>query len=126
MTDIPLLHAAWCRHANQDLNLMATERIFYELAKAGFTEADIGIVVNGMKRHNQRSDAKYKIHCHKVCGDLEFFASLLADFSAQNRNRPKPPTPKEQVQQQFSPVVGEATSTGTALTVGEILSRVKS
>lgn len=42
-----------------------------------------------------------------------------------NRNRPKPPTPREQVQRQFSPVVGEATSTGSALTVGEILSRVK-
>lgn len=44
----------------------------------------------------------------------------------RERNRPKPPTPKEQVQQQFSPTVGsETTATGTtALTVKEVLRRI--
>lgn len=124
MTNIALLHAAWCRYANQDLNLMATERIFYELSRAGFTDVDIGIVVNGMKRHNSHSDAKYRIHCHRVCGDLEFFASLLADFSAQERNRIKAPTPKEKVLEQLRPTVSK-TETGTiAVSVKDVLKKI--
>ena len=123
MNTIPELHEAWCKASGQELNLRATERLFYDLQVAGFVADDITCVVLGMKRHNAKSTAQYKILAHKVCGDVEYFASLLADYRAKERNRIKP-TPREKVLAAFRPTAGETMTGTTAPTVGDILKRI--
>src|SRR6185503_18325446 len=103
MTDqLHALHSAWCKSSAQEINYRATERLWYALHQLDFTPDDVRCVVDGMKRFNSRSmDAKYRIQAHKVCGDPEVFASMLAEFRGKERNRIKPPSPAQAIVEQF-------------------------
>jgi hypothetical protein len=82
------LHACWCSVTGQELHQRATERLFYEFEAIGFTAADLKLVLEYLLRQNrQMNGAKFRINCVKIVGDLEGFASLLAEASAVKRNR---------------------------------------
>jgi hypothetical protein len=93
--------AAWCEITGQEVKYRPVERLLWEFHQMDFTADDLRCVVQGMKRHNSKSDSKYKIQLHKVIGDLETFASMLAEFRAKERNRPKPPSPAQRVVSEF-------------------------
>lgn len=117
------LHQSWCGLTGQELNYRATERLFFEFADLGFNIDDLRCVIEGMKRHNHRNDSKYKFHVHKVVGDLEVFASLLADFRSLERARPKAKTPQVRILEAFlnSPAPAEDKS---AQVVREVLRKI--
>ena len=101
------LSAAWGRVSGQVVNARLTERIWWELARAGITADDIACVVDFLLRKNRKhaGGPQFSINVLKVCGDLENFATLLAEARAQERNRRPAPTPRDTVLAQQRPVV---------------------
>lgn len=90
------LHELWCSLTQQELHKKSTERLFWQFNNEGFSPDDLRCVVGYMQRCNTNGQ-HYKIQAHKVLGDLEVFASVLADAKAKARNRRPPPTEKEKV-----------------------------
>ena len=124
MTDqIKQLHRCWCDLTGQELNLRATERLFYELLNSDFTVDDLGCVVRYVLAFNRKHlDCPMKVQFHKICGDLEQFASVLAEARARERNRVKGPTPRAAVLQAFRPVSGqELSGTGNTHSIGDFI-----
>lgn len=100
------LHTAWENASAQTVNFKATERIFYAAHMMDFTPDDVTIAVKHLIRFNNRSDnAKFRINVFKILGDLEYFASLVAEARAVDKNRRPAPTPKQVVQSQREQIV---------------------
>ena len=118
------LHALWCSLTGQVLRFKPTERLFWEFNNQGFTSADMRIVVGYMQRCNAKG-GKYKIMAHKVLGDLEIFASILADAEAKARNARSAPTEKEKViamrERAVEPETADSRINGTGLHFKDIL-----
>jgi len=93
---IKSLHACWCQTSGQELHFKATERIFFEMAKMDFKPDDILCVLKFVLNYNlTHKHAPMKVQVHKLCGDLEIFASILAEARAKERNKVQALTPKE-------------------------------
>ena len=106
-----ILHETWNLTAGQELHYRATERIFYEADKLGFTPDDLKLVLQHVLSYNKtHKHAPMKVQVHKLLGDLEIFASILAEAKAKERNRVKPPTPKESILESWRPTNGERVS----------------
>lgn len=124
-TQIQSLITAWNSATGQQVNQRAVERIAWEFLDMGFTENDLRLVVKHMLSFNRKHpDCPLKMQFHRVVGDTERFASMLAEFQAKERNRIKPPSPRETALNQLRPVVEAQTGTGTAMTVKEVLRKV--
>lgn len=98
-TPSDLFFSAWSEATSQEPDpriVKQNERLAWEFFNAGFTCDELRRVVRYMKHENSKG-GRFKIQLHKVAGDLERFASILADCKAQDRNRRPAPTPKEQV-----------------------------
>ena len=110
MTDqIQSLHSCWCQTTGQPLHFKATERLFYEMAKLDFVSDDLLCVLKFVLSYNKtHQNAQMKVQVHKLCGDLETFASILGEARAKERNKIPKPTPKEIVLEQFRRVTPEA------------------
>lgn len=109
MTPIEDLQATWCRLTGQELNRKALERMFFDFLNAAFTADDLRCVVVNMQASNKRmTGAAFSFRVHRVIGDLEWFASMLGEARAMERNRIKPVTPRNEVLSQWRPEVGEA------------------
>jgi hypothetical protein len=120
---ITQFHSTWNQITGQELNLRATERLFYELWKLEFTPDDLACVLKYMLAFNRKHpECPMKVQAHKVMGDPETFASVLAEARAKERNRPRPATPKEAVLQSFRPVANaEMQGNGSAHRLSEFL-----
>lgn len=106
MNPIEALQFAWNKASGQILHAALTERIFFEANKMSITPDDVRCVVEHLKRFNKRSDgAKFRINCYKVMGDLECFASTLAEARGAERNHRPAPTEREKVLESFRPTV---------------------
>lgn len=125
-TQIEALHSTWEKLTGQVINRRVTERVFYEMASAGFTDDDLRCVIQGMQKFNRGgSGAQFRINLVKVCGDLESFGSVCAEFRAKERNKKPAPTPAQQIKQAFSPIlVEDLTSTGTR-SISEVFKAIK-
>lgn len=97
MTDqLKSLHACWNQVTGQDVHFRATERIWFEMFKMDFTADDLMVVLKDVLAYNKSHvHCPMKVQCHKLCSDLEVFASLLASAKAKARNAIKLPTEKE-------------------------------
>lgn len=105
-TELERLHLTWNQITGQDLNARATERLFFEFWKLDFTTDDLQCVLKYMLSFNRKHpDCPMKIQAHKVLGDLEIFASVLAEARARERNRVKPRSNQDSVLQSFRPRV---------------------
>lgn len=127
MTDqIQSLHACWCQVTGQELHFKATERIFWEMAKLDFTADDLLIVLKDVLQYNRtHSNFPMKIQIHKLCSDLEIFASMLASAKAKNRNKLVKPTPKESILESWRPTAGERVSGANVHRISEIFNKMK-
>jgi hypothetical protein len=97
MNTVPELHSLWNALTGQQLHERAFERRWFEFGKL-FTGDDLITVVRYMKFRNKQMDgAQYSFNAHRVVGDLERFASILAEAKAIHRNRRKPETDKDRV-----------------------------
>lgn len=115
-----LLHTVWNQTTGQELHFKATERLFYELWKMEFKPDDLLCVLKHVLAYNKtHTHAPMKIQIHKLCGDLEIFASILAEARAKDRNRVKPATPKESVLSEWRGIKPE--SNGNARSIGEFI-----
>ena len=102
------LHACWCHMTGQELHFKATDRLFYEMFKMDFTTDDLLCVLKHVLSYNRtHPNAQMKVQVHKLLGDLEVFASILAEARAKERNRVKPLTPKESALEAWRPTCGE-------------------
>ncbi len=118
------LHDLWCSTTNQELHKKATERLFYEFISAGFNSDDLTCVLKYMQGSNRKGGGRYKIQCHKILGDHEVFASILAEAKAIERNRRKAATASEKIMQQYEKVVDPEQSSVLKLNGGRHLSDV--
>lgn len=110
-TPLESLHQCWCETTGQELNFKATERIWYEMSKLEFTADDLLIVLKDVLYYNRtHAGCPMKVQVHKLCSDLEIFASLLASAKAKARNKIKPITAKEAVLESWRPTIGERVS----------------
>jgi len=118
------LHELWCSLTQQELHKKSTERLFWQFNNDGFTADDLRCVVTYMQRCNANGQ-HYKIQAHKVLGDLEVFASVLADAKAKARNRRPPPTEKEKVvalrERVVEPETADPRINGTGRHLGDII-----
>jgi len=125
------LHSTWCEVTRQDLHPKATERLFFEFWRAEFTAQDLRCVLDHMQRFNrQNPGAQFRLHAQKVLGDLEMFASTLAETRAKERNRRPAPTARQQVEAlRDRPVDAECLRTAAAqagpITAAEAIKRLK-
>lgn len=122
--ELSAILGVYIQATGRQCNYMVHEYALFAYKQAGFTAEDMSMVCNFLVRENNRNNYKYSLHLTKLIGDLARFDDILCEARAVFRNRKPPPTPRQQVQQQFSPVVGEPTQTGTAMSVQEILKRV--
>lgn len=97
MKQIHDLHDLWCSLTEQELHRKATERLFWEFHNDGFTSDDMRCVIGYMQRCNSKGNGRYKIQAHKVLGDLEVFASILAEARGRERNARKAKTASEKI-----------------------------
>lgn len=103
------LHAAYCALTGLQVRFCFHERTWFEFDKAGFTESDLHTVIGFLTRENRgHRDWKYSLKISKLIEDLARFDEFRAEALAVARNRRAPMTPKEQVLQEFSPVVAES------------------
>jgi hypothetical protein len=94
------LCSAWNNATGQDVNLMVNQRIAWQFLQAGFSVADLLIVVAYLKACNgQASEAKYKVKLTllRVIGDLEYFDSTKQLARAWERNRPRKASPRDEI-----------------------------
>lgn len=126
MKEIISLMSVFTRLTGMEVNPRIHERSAYEFIQAYGDEAEknLELVVRHIQNQNRKGDFKLSLRFDKLMNDLERTDGILAEARAVNRNRPIPLTPKEQVLASFrgSP---EPTQTGSALTVGEILAKIK-
>lgn len=121
---IQSIHAVWCQTTGQELHFKATERIFYEMAKLDFKPDDLLCVLTHVLWYNKtHKHAPMKVQIHKLCGDLEIFASILADAKQRERSQPKKPTPKEIVLHEFRGITPE--TNGKPRHVSEIFAEMR-
>ncbi len=122
MKAITDLQSEWARLTKQELHPRATERLFFGFHNEGFTCDDLRCVVEYYQRFNrQNNGAQFRINAQKICGDIEAFASVLAEARAKERNRPKAVTPKEQViNLRERPVDVEKPATGSDRHVSDV------
>lgn len=96
-TRIDSLHACWCELTEQELHKASTERLFADFARAGFTTDDLKCLLKYMMRANKKGGGRYKIQLHKVIGDHEVTASILAEARVIERNARKAATASEKI-----------------------------
>ncbi len=73
-----------------------------------FTPDDLLSVLKHVLAYNKtHTHAPMKVQVHKLIGDLEVFASILADARARERNRIPKPTPRETVMHEFRGITPE-------------------
>lgn len=94
------LHDLWESLTGQELKRAPTERLFWEFNNAGFTMDDLRCIVTYMQRCNAKGQ-KYKIMVHKVIGDLEIAASILASAAAVQRNARKAQSASDKIMSQY-------------------------
>lgn len=118
------LHKTWCDLTKQPLHYRAAERILFELANDGFTEDDLRCVIQSTQAWNRsHADAQIKMQFNKICGDVERFASVLAEARGKERNKIPPPTAKETVLHQWRGVTPEGN--GNAKHIAEVFAEMR-
>lgn len=124
MTELQPILAAYLKTTGRQCNYMVHEYALFAYHQAGYTAEDMTLVCQFLVRENRRNSYQYSLHLTKLIGDLARFDDILNDARAKERNRPKPPTPKEQVLAQFRPAIEQTLTGTTALTVKEVLRRI--
>lgn len=128
MTIITDLHDLWCSLTEQELHRKATERLFWQFHNDGFTGDDLKCVIGYMQRCNSKGGGRYKIQAHKVIGDLEVFASILAEAKAKERNARKAQTASEKIMAQYErpvdPEQSDSRIKGNGVHVSEIFKKL--
>lgn len=87
------MHNTFCLVAGVDQKYAANERIWYDVAKAGYICDDIKILVAFVKKENARQDDpdyRRRITILGLCGDLERMDADIATAKAELRNRRQP------------------------------------
>lgn len=77
---IEAMHSVFCKRSGLDCKAQSQERVWYELAKAGYTPDDVNIYCRWVHYENSQNDAQYRkrFHIPKMFGDLSEFDADLA------------------------------------------------
>ena len=127
---IEAMHREFCTQTSTQPNLMACERIWLEIAKAGYTVEDVQIFLLYVKAENQKQEDprfRRRPHVPKMFGDIAFFDADLSLAKAWYRNRRGTPTPKETALEQLRPTVDPELAKSRlnpARSAGEVLGRI--
>ena len=104
-----------------------TERIFFGYRNAGYTVDDLAVVLRWIKwRNNQQEDFQFHIQmgARSLLEDLAKFQERLGEAKAWDRNRPKPPTPRETAMRELRPVVCEQDGPDNIKTAADLIPEV--
>lgn len=105
---IEAMHKTFLQHSRLDSKLSSQERIWYELAKGGYTAEDVDIFCRYILHENsQQEEQRYKrrFHIPRMFGDIGEFDADLSLAKAWYRNRRLPPTAREQALEDLRPTV---------------------
>jgi hypothetical protein len=119
------LCAAWNKSTGQDVNLMVNQRISWQFLQAGFSVADLLIVVAYLKACNsQASESKYRVKLTllRVIGDLEWYDAQRQLAMAWERNRQRKASPRQEILEASGRPVE---STGNARHISEFINLPK-
>ena len=101
-----------------------TERIFYNYRNAGYVVDDLAVVLRWIKwRNSQQEDLQFRIQmgARSLLEDLAKFQERLGEAKAWDRNRPKPPAPRETALRELRPVVCEQDGPDNIKTAADIM-----
>lgn len=126
------LHKLWNRITGQNIPMgvcaYELEHGWHEFLQAGFTEADMVMVVGYLQREIKKEDRKPAALRWRNCiGDVLRFAEEL-ELARGAVKRKKPETPLGRAMQQLRPVVAHVTpdqSRSTAVPIGELIANLK-
>lgn len=107
-----ILHSAWNRITGQSLPMgvcsFEFESGWYQFEKAGYTEADLLLVVRYLQTEIRKGERKpASLRWRNCVGDLLRFAEEVELARGALRQKP-PPTPRENALQSFRPNVVDA------------------
>ncbi len=130
ITPIDAFFLAWCEATSQEPDkriIRQNEHLAHDFIAAGFTCDELKRVVAYMKHENTKG-GRFKLQLHKVAGELDRFASILADCKARDRNRRPAPSAKAQALETLRPTVEPETAdvraNGTGRHLKDILSNL--
>lgn len=98
-------------------------KLWKKLKEEGYTPEDVDVLVRWVKRRNAgQPDKQYHIAVGAdLFKDLVKFDSRLGEARAWDRNRPKPPTPRETALRELRPVVCEQDGPDNIKTAADIM-----
>ena len=125
------MHSTFLKVTHLESNQSAHERIWYELAKSGYSPEDIGVFLRWVTYENSRQeDPKYrrKFHIPRMFGDIAEFDADLSLARAWDYSRKPPITQQERALQDLRPLVNpelhEPAMRQPARAAGDILKAV--
>lgn len=98
------LVAQYTRLTGREARVSVYEHALYDYFRAGFTPADLVLVLGYLLRENKRNSYQYSIKLGHLIGDHERFMDLLGEAKAKLRNSVKPASARQEVLQAFRPV----------------------
>lgn len=89
LPELPLeiMHAAYNRLTQQELRFKPFERLWADFSRAGYTSADMELVVCYVQAANKRTEYQISLRLNKLLDDLPRFESLRGEADLEARNR---------------------------------------
>lgn len=123
------MHAAFQAASGLEAKYAVHERLWYALARAGYTEEDVSVFLKWIAHENSHRPASYgrRYHIPMMFGNIAEFDADLSLARAWERNRRQPPTTRETALQDLRPVVDPELAKARlnpAQSAGEVLRRL--
>lgn len=121
---IESVHTCYCQMTGLQVNQRVHERAYADFLAAGYTVADLELVLGHIKRENRRmAGASFSLRLDRLLDfDYRHFDSILSEARALQRNRVVR-TPRQEVLQQLRklPDTENTTTANTAVASKELV-----
>lgn len=82
---LEIMHAAYNRLTQQELRFKPFERLWADFSRAGYTSADMELVVCYVQAANKRTEYQISLRLNKLLDDLPRFESLRGEADLEAR-----------------------------------------
>lgn len=84
---LEIMHATYNRLTDQQLKFKPFERLWADFSRAGYTSADMELVVEYVQAWNRKSDYKISLRLNKLLDDLARFEGYRGEADLEARVR---------------------------------------
>ncbi len=87
--EVPLqaMHATYNRLTNQTLRFKPFERLWFDFQHAGYSSADLELVLTYMQRRNRKGGFEISLRLDRLLDDLARFESYRGEADLEARNK---------------------------------------